>query len=77
VLIRQWTFVLNLTRTWNYFINRSADFHLAEVRPLQLDEVVHGDRRTHGASVRKIQVVGYSTFVLSVENDNDFRSRCE
>ena len=56
---------------------RSADFHLAEVRPLQLDVVSRGVRRTHGAVVRKIQGVGNSTFVLSVENDNDFRSRCE
>ncbi len=29
------------------------------------------------AAVRKLQGVGNSTFVLSVENDNDFRSRCE
>jgi hypothetical protein len=36
-----------------------------------------GGRRTHDATVRKIQGVGNSTFVLSVENDNDFRSRCE
>jgi hypothetical protein len=35
------------------------------------------DTRTRGAVVRKIQGVGKSTFVLSVENDNDFRSRCE
>ena len=27
--------------------------------------------------LRKLQGVGNSTFVLSVENDNDFRSRCE
>ena len=56
---------------------RAADFHLAEVRPLQLDAVTLGDRRTRGAAVRKLQGVGKSTFVLSVENDNDFRSRCE
>ena len=56
---------------------RATDFHLAEVRPLQLDEVTLGDRRTRGATVRKLQGVGKSTFVLSVENDNDFRSRCE
>jgi hypothetical protein len=30
-----------------------------------------------GAVVRKFQGVGTITFVLSVENDNDFRSRCE
>jgi hypothetical protein len=47
------------------------------VRPLQLDTVARGGRRTRGAVVRKLQGVGNSTFVLSVENDNDFRSRCE
>jgi hypothetical protein len=56
---------------------RATDFPLTEVRPLQLDEVARGGRRTRGAVVRKLQVVGNSTFVLSVENDNDFRSRCE
>ena len=55
----------------------ATDFHLAEVSPLQLDAVSHGGRRKRGASVRNLQGVGNSTFVLSVENDNDFRSRCE
>ncbi len=44
----------------------AADFPLAEVRPLQLDTVVRGGRRTSGAAVRKLQGVGNSTFVLSV-----------
>jgi hypothetical protein len=56
---------------------RAADFPLEEVSPFQLDEVVLGGRRTRGTAVTKIQGVGNSTFVLSVENDNDFRSRCE
>ncbi len=56
---------------------RTADFPLVEVRSLQLDVVARGGRRTRGAAVRKFQGVGNSTFVLSVENDNDFRSRCE
>jgi hypothetical protein len=56
---------------------RAADFPLAEVRSLHLDTVSHGGRRTRGAAVRKFQGVGNSTFVLSVENDNHFRSRCE
>jgi hypothetical protein len=56
---------------------RAADFPLAEVRSLQLDAVARGGRRTRGAAVSKLQGVGNSTFVLSVENDNDFRSRCE
>jgi hypothetical protein len=56
---------------------RATDFPLSEVSPLHLDVVAGGGRRTRGAAVRKLQGVGNSTFVLSVENDNDFRSRCE
>jgi hypothetical protein len=52
----------------------ATDFPLVEVRSLQLDVVSHGGRRTLG-TVRKVQGVGNSSFVLSVENDNDFRSR--
>jgi hypothetical protein len=55
----------------------AVDFPLSEVRPLHLDSVARGGRRTRGAAVRKLQGVGNSTFVLSVENDNHFRSRCE
>jgi hypothetical protein len=56
---------------------RDVDFPLTEVRSLQVDVVVRGDRRARGTAVRKLQGVDNSTFVLSVENDNDFRSRCE
>ncbi len=56
---------------------RAADFPLEEVRPLHLNTVARGGRRTGDVSVRNLQGVGNSTFVLSVENDNDFRSRCE
>ncbi len=56
---------------------RATDFHLTEVSPLHLDAVARGGRRTRGAEVRKLQGVGNSTSVLSVENDNDFRSRFE
>jgi hypothetical protein len=63
------------------FVNSSelrvTDFPLAEVRPLQLDSMGRGVRRTRGAAVRNLQGVGNSTFVISVENDNDFRSRCK
>jgi hypothetical protein len=55
----------------------SAEFPLTELRPLQLDVVFHGDRRTCDVAVRKLHGVGNNTFVLSVENDNDFRSRRE
>jgi hypothetical protein len=56
---------------------RAADFPITEVSPIQLDTVAHGGRRTRGAVVRKLKGVGNSTFVLSVENDSDIRSRCE
>jgi hypothetical protein len=56
---------------------RPADFPLTEVRPLHLDTMDRGDRRTRDAAVRNLQGVGNSKFVLSVENDNDFRLRCE
>jgi hypothetical protein len=56
---------------------RATDFPLEEVRSLQLDVVSRGGRRTRGEVGRKLQGVGNSTFVHSVENDNDFRSRCE
>ena len=52
---------------------RTTDFHLTEVSPLQLDSVTRGDRRARGTAVRILEGVGNSTFVLSVENDNDFR----
>ncbi len=55
----------------------ATDFHLVTVRSLQLDVVVRRDRCTHSVTVRKRQGVGNSTFVLPVENDDDFRSRCE
>ena len=56
---------------------RVADFHLVEVSPPQIDAITHGGCRTLGAAVRKLEGVGNSTFLLSVENDNYFRSRCE
>jgi hypothetical protein len=56
---------------------RSTDFPLSEVTPLQPDVVALGGRRTNDVVVRKLQGVGNSTFVPSVEKYNDFRSRCE
>ena len=66
----QWVMTMQVLR-WQCSSTRAS---CAEVRSLQLDSVTRGGRRTRGAAVRKLQVVGNSTFVLSVENDNDFRS---
>ena len=56
---------------------RAAGFDLREVIPLQLETVSRGGRRTRGAVLKQIHGVGTKRYVLSVDNDNEFRSRCE
>jgi hypothetical protein len=53
-----------------------VDFDLREVIPLQLESAARGDRRTCGADLNQIHL-GTRRYVLSVDNDNGFRSRCE
>ena len=55
--------VLSVAMLVNSSELRAANFHVTEVRPLQLDTVTRGGRRTRGAAVRKLQDVGNSTFV--------------
>jgi hypothetical protein len=55
----------------------AAGFDLREVIPLQLEAVVCGGQRTHGAALKQIHGMGTRRYVLSVDNDNDFRSLCE
>ena len=52
-------------------------FDLTEVIPLQLEVVWRGGRRTRDADLKQIHVMGTRRYVLSVDNDNEFRSRCE
>jgi hypothetical protein len=52
-------------------------FDLREVIPLQLEVVSRGDRNTCGAVLKQIHGMGTRRYVLSVDNDNEFRSRCE
>ena len=56
---------------------RVSDFDLREVMPLQLEAVTRGGRRTRGASLEQIYSMGTRRYVLSVDNDNEFRSRCD
>ena len=56
---------------------RAAGFDLREVIPLQLETTVCGGQRTHGATLKQIHGMGTRRYVLSVDNDNEFRSRCE
>jgi hypothetical protein len=55
---------------------RSTGFDLREVIPLQL-EAERGSRRTRGAALKEIHGMGTRRYVLSVDNDDEFRSRCE
>ncbi len=56
---------------------RTTGFDLKEVIPLQLESVVCGVRRTRGADLKQFHDMGTRRYVLSVDNDNEFRSRCE
>ena len=55
----------------------ATGFDLREVIPIQLETVTRGDRRTCGTVLKQIHVMGTRRYVLSVDNDNTFRSRCE
>jgi hypothetical protein len=57
---------------------RVAGFDLREVITFQLESAVRGgQRRTRDAGLNQIHVMGTRRYVLSVDNDNEFRSRCE
>ncbi len=57
---------------------RTAGFDLREVIPLQLETAARGgQRRTRGAALKQIHGIGTRRYVLSVDNDSEFRSRCE
>ena len=56
---------------------RTAGFDLREVIPLQLESETCGGQRTRGAALKQIHGMGTRRYVLSVDNDNEFRSRCE
>ncbi len=51
--------------------------HLREVIPVQVEVVTCGGRCTRGAALKQIQDIGTRRYVLSVDNENGFRSRCE
>ncbi len=55
----------------------TAGFDLREVLPLQLEVGVRGGQRTRGAALKQIHGMGTRRYVLSVDDDNEFRSRCE
>jgi hypothetical protein len=56
---------------------RAAGFDLREVTPRQLKSSARGGRRTRDAALKQIHGMGTRRYVLSVDDDNEFRSRCE
>ena len=55
----------------------AAGFNLQEVIPPALEAAARSGRRTRGAGVRQVEGLGRKRFVLSADDDNDLRSRCE
>ena len=56
---------------------RAAGFKLRELLPAQLEAAARAGRCTRGAGLRQLQGMGPTRFVLAVDDDSDFRSRCE
>jgi hypothetical protein len=56
---------------------RAAGFDLRDVIPLQLEAEARGGRCTRDTTLKQIHGMGTKRYVLSVDNDNEFRSRCE
>jgi hypothetical protein len=54
-----------------------AGFKLKEVVPPALETTARGDLRTQGSGLRSLEGTRPTRFVLSVDDDIDFRSRCE
>jgi len=55
----------------------AAGFSLREVIPPALEAAARcGRRRYYGAGLRQLQGMGPKRFVLSVDNDNEFRTQC-
>ncbi len=55
----------------------ATGFDRREVIPLQLDVETRGMRCARDAVLKQIHGMGTRRYVLSVDNDNEFRSRCE
>jgi len=56
---------------------RTVGFKLYEVIPPELEAAVRIGRCTHGAGIRHLEGMGPKRFVLSVNDDTEFQSRCE
>ena len=55
----------------------AAGFKLKEVLPPALEAAARGGLRTRGAGLRSLKGIGPKRVVLLVDDDTEFRSRCE
>ena len=56
---------------------RAAGFKLKEVLPPALEAAARGGLRIRAAGMQSLEGMGPKRFVLSVDDDTEFRSRCE
>jgi len=56
---------------------RGAGFNIQEVIPPALEAVARSGRRTRSAGLRQLEGMGRKRFVLTPDDDNELRSRCE
>ena len=56
---------------------RVTGFNLKEVLPPALETDTRGGMRTRGAGLRSLEGMGPKRLVLTVDDDIEFRSRCE
>ena len=68
---------LSVTVLINLSELRAAGFKFKEVLPPTLETDARGGMHTRGSGLRSLEGMGPKRFVLSVDNDTEFRSRCE
>jgi len=56
---------------------RDADFNLQEVIPPTQEAAARSGRRARCAGLRQLEGMGRKRSVLSADDDNELRSRCE
>lgn len=56
---------------------RAAGFKLRELLPVELEAAARAGVRTRGAGLRQLEGMGPTRFLLDVDDDNEFRMRCE
>jgi hypothetical protein len=56
---------------------RAAGFDLREVILPQLETTARGGRGTCDAVLKQIHVMGTRRYVLSMDNENEFKLRCD